>query len=282
MKIKLFAVAAVFLSSIFIVAGQPPVTEKKCCDIPECKAKSESFAVKLIGMAAFLPPCSDDKDINKRTLDSLQKANQRLYSGFIETMNDLVDFRNSIGNKDRCFSSILPDAYRDNILNWIIYFNDIKNPVKFPSTEFCRGWKKRFEISQGAANIFTNAATYLGSLHGFIAYTFKPSKQNEKESCGGKFRLMAGPSLYMRGNTSYITANARTVFWLKDIGKQTFHVGNINAFGEYFTNFSRFNYAGAGIEIELGPFALNLEGNINTRDGKLGFLTGVVFSNKKL
>ncbi|MEP6676070.1 MAG: hypothetical protein ABJA78_12990 [Ferruginibacter sp.] len=249
--------------------------EKKCCDDPACKQRAIELAARISGPAKFIKS-SKTAAGNQHTLDSLQIANPAFYDNFIKTMADLVVFMND-HKQDLCFADQLPEDVSDNVFDWLIFFNDKEHPVKFPSSEFCNGWKKRFEINQGAANIFKKSMTYFASLRGYFIYTFA-----KKNSCGGIARLMAGPAGFIRGNLSYLTLSTRAAFRIKDIAPKNFSLGNINLFGEYNSNFKNFNYAAAGLEVELGSFGLNFSGNFDTDTHAAGFLVGLVFSNKKL
>ncbi len=268
-KILLATIAILLFSTAF--AQQP-----NCCDTPACKRMSEMLAVRVAGVATFVKSEQDAPAKNKATLDSLKNANPELYNTLITVMQEAAAYMNSHRQGD-CFMNSLPSDIYDNAYNWIIYFNDIEHPVRFPSTEFCGGWKKRFEINQGAANVFKKSMTYSGSLRGYLMYTF-----GKKDSCGNKIRMLLGPAVFLRGNTSYITMSTRAAFRIKDIAPKNFAVGNLNLFAEYNTNFSHFTNIAAGFEVELGPFGLNFAVNLDTKTQAAGFLAGLVFANKKL
>jgi len=162
---------------------------------------------------------------------------------------------------------------------WInfIRFHILKVKPVFPSTEFCGGLKKRFEINQGATAFLSKPQmAYLGSARFYLVYTlFK------KDSCGGRFRISAGPGFFLRSTKGYITLSSRVAYRITDLKADVFSLGNLNFFGGYNSDFSGFNYAEAGLEVELGPFGANVSVNENTNNGKWGFLVGVFFGNKK-
>jgi hypothetical protein len=179
-----------------------------------------------------------------------------------------------------CFSDALPATGALNVMRWInhVRFHILNVKPVFPSTEFCGGWKKRFEINQGATAFLNKTKmAYFGSLRGYLVYTFKP-----KNKCGGTIRLMAGPGFFLQSRNSYITLSSRLGIRLMDLKASVFSLGNINAFAGYNNNFQEFSYAEAGLEVELGPFGVNLSANYNTDNKKYGFLAGLVFGNKKL
>jgi hypothetical protein len=250
--------------------------EKKCCDIPSCKLRSEELAARITGLAKFIKSKGEDKAANAQVLDSLKAANPTLFNDFIHTMKDIVTYIND-HEQDLCFADRLPEDVSDNIFNWIIYFNDKEHPTKFPSTEFCSGLKKRFEVSQGAMNALRNDMAYLGSIRGYIVYTF-----GKKDQCGNKLRLMTGPAFFLQNKVVYSTLSSRISFRLKDIAPVPFSLGNFNLFGEYTTSFRHFEYAAIGAEVELGPLGFNLAINQNLKSHHQGFLVSIVFGNKKL
>lgn len=285
MKTKAF-----LLLLLFPLSGQNVFSQDSrranCCDVADCRKKTEAYAIRIAGIALFIGESKGDKDQDKLYLDSLKKANPTLYNNFVQAMNEILSFQENTDktlNRGPCFSATLPEDVKQKVLDWKGYFDANRNPVSL-STEFCRGFRRRIEINQGGTNIFTSKATYLGSIHAFLMYNFgtRDKKTGMKKDCGGHVRFMAGPAGYVRGNTSYLTASSRIAFRLMDIKKTPFSAGNINAFGGYATNFSRFNYATAGLEAELGPIALNLAANFDTRNHYWGFAVGLVLFNNKL
>ena len=119
---------------------------------------------------------------------------------------------------------------------------------------------------------------YLGSLRGYLMYIIPG-----KNKCGGRLRLGAGPGFFLRSSDSYITLNTRLAVRLFDLNAaNVFHLGNLNLFGGYNTNFNSFNYAEGGLETEFGPIGFNISANYNIDNKKAGFLIGIIFGNKKL
>jgi len=253
--------------------------QKKCCDSLACKARAEGLAQKITFLVAIVGKCSVDPDpaIKKREngelLIVLKGENNALYTEFIKTVNDVKTFINDV-HQDECFMNALPEGQYVNIYNWLAYFDD---PVKFSSAEFCSGFKRRVEINQGAANIFTSCATNLGSLRGYVGYTF-----GKKNNCGGKLRLMAGPAFFLRGNTSYFAFSSKLGVRISDVDPKNFPLGNINLFGEFTSNFNHFQYAALGAEVELGPIGLNFAINQDIYSNRQGFLIGFIFANRKI
>jgi hypothetical protein len=263
-----------------ILYGQ---TGKKCCDINSCREKAEEFAMRMAGIATFLGNCSDDQEANEVTLSNFRSAHPDMYQQLIITVKELQQYffaeQPEYSDPD-CFSNALPTINKSNVLRWVnhVRFHILKIKPVFPSTEFCGGWKKRFELGQGAAAFLNKAKTaYLGSLRGYLMYTIPG-----KEKCGGRLRIAAGPAFFLRSSNSYITLSSRLAVRLTDLRAEVFSLGNLNLFGGYNTNFDGFNYAEAGLEAELGPFGFNLSGNYSMDNKKPGFLIGIIFGNKKL
>jgi hypothetical protein len=222
-----------------------------------------------------------------------------LFEDLWNTSKAIVGFLNDpkFCSSTICFGNSLPPdlAEKDNILCWIDFINDSITRVEFPSTEFCAGWKKRLEIAQGVSSFLSKKdMAYFASIRGYLIYTPFSGKEyttcegiRRRDSCGGIVRFMAGPAYYLRNRTSYLALSSRIAFRIPggDImlnsKKGLFPAGNINLYGEYNTNFHHFNYAGLGVEVELGPFGINFTGNYNLENGRPGFLMGLIFANKK-
>jgi hypothetical protein len=262
-----------------IIYGQT----SKCCDIQACKQKADEFAVRITGIVSFLGNCSDDQEANETTLSNFKTSHPDLYQQLIVTVKELQTWffaeQPKYSDPD-CFSNALPTINKANVMRWVnhVRFHILKVKPVFPSTEFCGGWKKRFELAQGAAAFLNKTKmAYLGSLRGYLMYTIPG-----KDKCGGRLRLGAGPGFFLRSSNSYITLSSRLAVRLTDLRAEVFALGNLNLFGGYNTNFDGFNYAETGLEAELGPFGFNLSGNYNIENKKPGFLIGIIFGNKKL
>jgi hypothetical protein len=277
--LKLFLIFFLYLLPA-ILYGQ---TAKKCCDISSCREKAEEFAVRVTGITTFLGNCSDDQEANETTLSNFKSSHPDLYQQLILTVKELQKYffadKPEYSDPD-CFSNALPGINKSNVMRWVnhVRFHILKVKPVFPSTEFCGGWKKRFELGQGAAAFLNKTKmAYLGSLRGYLMYTIPG-----KEKCGGRLRIGAGPAFFLRSSNSYITLSSRLAVRLTDLRAEVFSLGNLNLFGGYNTNFDGFNYAEAGLEAELGPFGFNFSGNYNIDNKKPGFLIGIIFGNKKL
>lgn len=254
-------------------------TDKNCCDKEECRKQTADYATRITGLVNYLGNCSEDSAANNAVLRKLSNSHPTIYADFIWTTSEVADqyiVHPRYADSRTCFFNALPANQAANVLAWINYINP-QTPV-FPSTEFCAGLSRRFEIAQGASAFLSKPyMEYLGSIRGFLVYTFK-----SKQECGGTFRLMAGPAYYLRSSDSYITLHSRISIRIKDLKASVFNLGNINFFGGYITNFDHFNYAEAGLEVELGAFGINLAANYDTNIKRAGFLIGLIIANKKL
>lgn len=279
MKRLQLILSIVFLLPGYAVWAQP---QKTCCADTECQQKAIAYAVKISGLVNFLGSFNEtDVAENETKLNNLQLNYKQVYYDLVKTVHEIADYffdKPRFANSLVCFTDALPVINKSNVVAWINYFrSEVKNP-RFPSTEFCGGWQKRFEIAQGAtAFLSRNKMAYLGTVRGYLVYTFQ-----QKDKCGGNFRLMAGPSLFLRNRNAYITLSTRLGMRLADLKASVFSFGNLNVFGGYNTNFDYFSYAEGGLEAELGPFGVNLSSNYNTHTSKFGFMVGIVFGNKKL
>lgn len=270
MKTVVLLLFTFFFCSNIIVAQKP-----SCCDKPECRKKAELLSTKVAGMSVYLKAEQDEPVKNKATLDSLKAANPALYKDFVIIMKEAVVYMNTY-KQDMCFIDNMPSDIYGNAYDWITYFNDSANPVKFPSAEFCTGFKKRIELSQGAANLFKKSMTYSASLRAYLSYTF-----GKKGNCGNGVRISAGPAGFLKGSNSYLALSTRAAFRLKDIAPKNFAIGNLNLFTEYNSNFDHFNFVAAGVEAELGALGFNLAVNMDTKGKSFGFLTGFFLQLKK-
>jgi len=259
------------------------IGQVKCCDDPLCKQRAKELANKISELTTFLGkfipfgspgyPAKNDSALAEYKRQFPARFNE--FKKMIgEISIEIIDDQSG-QNKQLCFSDQLPINTGDNTMAWVNYIRDVK-PV-FPSTEFCAGLKKRFEISQGAASFLSKKhMAYLGGVRGYLIYQF--AKKNE---CGGRFRLMVGPGFFLRSSTSYITLNSRLGIRIGDIAKEPFHAGNFNFFAGYNTSFGHFSYVETGIEVELGWLGFNLSTNYDTYNYRWGFLTGLVLANSK-
>lgn len=248
-------------------------TREKCCDNAICRAKAVSYANTISALTKTLGKCQPQDSANGRLLTQLQQKNPQSYRDFILVSRQTATFINDTLN-GTCFADALPDDEANNVFQWLVYMNRqaIAHP-DFPSSEFCGGLERRLELSQGAANIFSSQVAYLGTLRGYLSYTFAAAGQ-----CGGRLRVMAGPAVFLRGNTFYTALSTRVAVRLTDISvkKIPIGVGNLNAYTEYNTSFIHFNQVALGAELQLGPFGLNLSVNNELKSARMGFAVGIV------
>ena len=253
---------------------------QKCCLDPVCKQKAKEYAERVTSLVILLGKCTPESTPNSRTInqsviDEFSRVYPERYNEFKNLVKAIsVQFIDAQGNDERqiCFHDQLPIETGDNTMAWINFIRDVK-PV-FPSTEFCRGFKKRIEISQGAAFVNKTTTAYLASARFFVVYTLPA-----KEKCGGKVRLMLGPGYFIHSRTSYITLSSRIGYRIGDIKPNIFSLGNFNLFGGYSTAFGDFNYAEAGLEVELGWLGFNLSYQKSYDDW--GLLAGIILFNSK-
>ena len=267
-----------FLGIMFFINGNT----QKCCLNPPCKQKAKEYAEKVTSLVTFLGKWTPEstqgfKRINDSILNEFSRLYPERYNEFKSIVKAIsVEFIDDESDEERakCFHDQLPIATGDNTMAWINYIRDVK-PV-FPSTEFCRGFKKRVEISQGAVFLSKTSTAYLGAARFFVVYTFPVEGK-----CGGRVRLMVGPGYFRHSATSYLTLSSRIGIRMGDIKPNIFSLGNFNFFGGYNTAFGDFNYAEAGLEAELGWLGFNLSTVYQTNDRDWGFLAGIILFNTK-
>jgi hypothetical protein len=274
-KIFLFALGILFLCKVN--------AQTNCCDDVACKQRAKELADKITGLAVSLgkfTPFGSPGYPQKNDSILLEFKTQfpDRYNEFTKAIKDIsAEFIDDQGgqNKQLCFLDQLPINTADNTMAWVNYIRDVK-PV-FPSTEFCKGFKKRFELSQGASAFLSKQSmAYLGALRFYLIYTF-----SEKDKCGGRFRLMTGPGFFLRDAKAHLTLSSRLGVRIGDLKGGVFSIGNFNFFGGFNSNFNQFNYAESGFEAELGWLGLNLSAVYDTYGHKWGFLAGIVLANTK-
>lgn len=262
---------------VFLLFLSSETFSQNCCDIPACRDRTQQLMNRILPLMQSVGTATDSAARNKAILQAANQRNPGLVRNFTSVMYETLVFLQQDG-QDRCFRTLMPPDQMENLNRWLIYFNDIKNPVTFPSPEFCTGFRTRLELSQGASDFMRDEMAYLGSIRGLLMYTF-----GKKNSCGNRFRLLAGPAFFLRNETPYISFNGRLAYRIKDIMVKNppIFLGNFNLFAEYLSNFDRFNYAALGFEANLGRFGVNLAVNHNFDTDHQGFLVGLVLMNKK-
>lgn len=248
-----------------------------CCDDANCRNQSQKLAGEVIPLLQFIGEGSSDAATNKKSLEKAFQTDPIRYQSFRSLIYEVVRFADDQSH-DQCIKTFLSSQQYINLHRWMAYFNDIANPVSFPSPEFCEGFRTRLEIGQGAADVMTSTMAYFGSVKGFISYTF-----GKKESCGNHLRLLAGPALLLQNRSAYAALSTRLGYRIKDImiKNPPVFLGNWNLFGEYSTNFQKFSYAGIGAEAQLGRFGVNVMVNRGFESERYGFVFGIFIGNRK-
>lgn len=268
---KTFLLLATLHVTFFLLAQR----EKKCCEDAGCKTLAKEYAIKVTGLAAYLPAASSDNAQNKRAVDNLKQVNETIYREFMKTAKEAHDLFLSIKAKfrnDGCFSESLPTDFKSNVLKWVAYVGNLGTNPRFPSAEFCYGLKVRLEIGQGTTDIGKNTTGYLGSFRSYLALI--PGK---KDKCGNKVRFLVGPAVFARGSNFYGVMSSRIAFRVKDISPSVFPLGNLNVFGEYNTSFGNLSYGAIGAEVELGFIGFSISGNNNMKTGRKGFAVNIFY-----
>jgi|GEM_PF-2122611 len=278
---KSFLLIVAFFSTTTFLSAQD---KKKCCEDETCKAAVKDFAARLTPLVANLPHSSGDDDVDKKVLDSLKRANRQLYDELVKLAKAAHDYIFSDGSpfrNDGCFSNALSDDVRIDVLGWVAHVG--RSAPKFGSAEFCAGLKVRIELGGGSTDISKYSVGYLGSLRGFLVYTFYDKGGDKKKDpfrCGNHIRLMVGPAAFFRSHMLYGALSSRIGVRVKDITPMNFAIGNINLFGEYSTSFGNLSYGALGAELELGFIGFNLSVNNNMKTGRKGLGVNVFYRFK--
>lgn len=252
--------------------------QNTCCNDSACRQRATELRDAIIPLLSFVGNAvRDDDPQNKIILENAHQRDPAKYNRFRNVMYELIAFTRD-NDHDLCFQSLVTSEEYIAIGLWRIYFNDLKNPVSFPSPEFCSGFGIRLELAQGSAAFLRNDMAYLGAARGFLSYTI-----GRKESCGNRVRVMTGPALFLFNNTPYVVLNSRLAYRLSDImiDNPPVFLGNWNLFGEYVSNFQKLHQAGLGIEAQLGKFGVNFSVTHDFRSDHQGFLFGLFYHSKK-
>ena len=276
------------ISSTDLIAQDRP----DCCSSANCRDQAAGLAARIAGITVYLGQCDDPNDTTAqgpfRELNLLKATRPAAYEDLLRAVReaDRLFFGDNRQYGDSpCFTDALPpDPFRSITLCWInfIRFNVLGITPRFPSTEFCRGWSRRWELNQGASSFLSKSSMrYLASLRAYISYTFKKYDSSKVKQCGGRFRISAGPGLTLHQTDWYLLLHTRAAIRITDLQANVFRFGNLNAFAGYNSNFRHFQFAELGLEAEIGPIGFNLSANLNTQNGKAGFGVGILFANKK-
>jgi hypothetical protein len=266
-----------FLLLVLMFAAFTSFAQDNCCNIGPCRTKSQNLATEIIPLLKFIGDGSANPLDNKAALEKAFQIDPVRYNSFKSVIYEILRFTDN-ASCDSCLERFITADQYISLHRWLGYFNQLQNPVSFPSPEFCQGLRFRLEINQGASSFLATDMAYLGSAKTLITYTI-----GKKGSCGNKWRLLAGPAFLLQNKTAYAALDTRVAYRLSDImiKNPPVFLGNWNLFGEYVNTFRHFSYAGLGIEAQLGRYGANLLVNRGFESKHLGFAFGIFVTNKK-
>lgn len=244
---------------------------QSCCDQPQCREQAQAFVDQISPLIKTLGEDPDIFEDRQIILDSLRIHEGRLFNRMVNGIKDLEKWFGTDGDKRNCFFDLL--LVSDTVtaawqLDWIGHIVKRLDDSDFGSPEFCREWGLHLDLNQGVADPFGSSEAYLLSTRALISYTLSPT-----DSCGGRFRLMLGPSLYYSKEKAHLFINPRVEIRLMDIGNNMTNVGNIKAIAQ--GNIGDRFIGGLGLGVELANFNLQILGEYHDTDHDYSIQVGI-------
>ncbi len=192
---------------LFFLFSSVSFAQKNCCQGINSKNKISVFANQIIIATGQIGT------FKKENLDSLIDNYKKLHNADYKQLIKRIDQLNNLDSCEKeCFNSFFTSDVISSY-SWYLYLKqgrpDKENKSTL-STEFCKGFGFQIEISQGNINLFKNSETALISGRGLLSYTFS------KNDCGGRVRLMLGPSFYYWKQNIVLFLNPRAEIRIKD------------------------------------------------------------------
>ncbi|HEY9048606.1 MAG TPA: hypothetical protein VIN08_22020 [Ohtaekwangia sp.] len=227
-----------------------------CCDRAGCREEIDGYIVslkQLLNDFETLPASIDDR---KASLERYRRLHREGYTQIRTIIHKLQKASGSDRTLLDCFSQrfidVAPDPDDENSASWYAYLTTVFLSNDFTSPEFAKGAGLHFDINQGVADVgkSTEAYSFAGRL--LLSYTFG----KRGRASGGRWRVMAGPSIYYQDTKAYLLANPRVEFRLKDIGNKLTSIGNLKLIAD--GNIGDLYIVGGGVGLELYKFGAQL------------------------
>jgi len=262
MIVSVFYFLLMLFSSASLIAQGAP-----CCGDIICENEARGYVNRFISITSdplFAdPPLKKPKEF-KAQLSMLQREDPLLYNTFV---NEIEAFTHWLevdeGERAYCFYSHVDPAYEQN-KNWVMETTSALRKIKPYSPEFCKGFGFQLEAATGVKDLATDSESFIGSLTGFVSYTFAPRDKNvdvdalyNPEQCNGRFRIMLGISESYTDHIGLTQGIIRGEVKLFDIKTPFFSIGNVKGIAQANLGLNR-NYhsvgVGIGAEFEIVGF----------------------------
>jgi hypothetical protein len=251
------------------------ITAQNCCDDPNCKAATSASAGKVIALLKSWGKTGSDSTNNAK-LDTFRRNNPIKYKELIDIVTQYKNWTNDTTTIPKSKGACFLDAFHEEdefALDWFTFIVRKNTQSATRSVEFCKGWDLHLDIGQGGSDWFRSSESYLFSGRLLLSYTFA------RQDCGGRIRLLIGPSFYYWHQNALLMANPRIEYRLKDIATPYGSIANLKLIGQANVN-DKYFIGGAGIALEVArQFGLHLMAEYGSKNSYL-IQTGIFYRIK--
>lgn len=257
MKNRTKPASIILLFVLFYLPALPLFSQQRCCEDVTCKSEAEGFVNRFISITSsplFMDPPAIGKKL-KSQLAGMKDEDPQAYKRFTKEIKAYTRWLEpDEGNRSYCVSRQMLPTYEHN-LNWVLETTSFLRDVKVYSPEFCKGFRFHIEAGTGVKDLATETESFIGSLTGFISYTFAPKDKNLEvdtiyphQQCNGRFRMLLGLSESYVDHVGLTQGVIRAEVKLFDIKTAFFSIGNVKGIAQANLGLNR-NYHSAGVGI---------------------------------
>lgn len=265
LKANIFILLLIFFFQFHVLHAQ-----ENCCNDEGCKANAKALSGEILSSFSSLGKDPNNFELREKILDSFKVSNHNQYAEFVRLVKKLEKFNRENSFGLNCINEFINN---EDVLDWLTHFFLKYENVKGLSPEFCKGFGLHFDLNTGVADLFNNGESFSSSVRLLLSYTIA------KNNCGGKVRLMLGPSVYYQDQRLLFLINPRAEFRLLDIGTDLISIGNIKLITQ--ANFNRSKLiTGLGVGAELYNFGAQLLGEYQMGKQNYSIQTGIFYRFK--
>ena len=198
----------IFLLFTLFIGVQGYTQKNSCMQDSICRTQAASYASLYIHNLAVLGVCPVDPALANQKLEALKNNFLSQYESIFILKSEIGDWADGDSNKKRSVTSFIRDM---NTIDWVNYINTLNVTVQPTSPEFCRGSGLHLDYNFGSTDAFGKYESVARSAHLLYAYTFA------KNDCGGRIRLLLGPSYLRYAKKDFVMGTLRMEIRLKDI-----------------------------------------------------------------
>jgi hypothetical protein len=241
---------------------------QNCCNEAACKETAQKLAQEAAIVMAPLGSDPNDEELRRNKVENLQKNSPAAYAKIVHHKKSIKKWAANDGDKINCLMSFITNM---EVLDWLIYLALEDSQIHYLSPEFCRGWALQADINQGAVDLFTSSEGFSSSARLLLAYTL-----STKNTCGGRIRLLLGPSLYYQDRKTLLLLNPRVEIRLFDLANELISIGNIKLITQANVNREHL-IGGIGIGAELYNVGIQLLGELQQGENRYSIQTGIFY-----